>query len=212
MTTYADMKTRIARELHRSDLSSDIALAIQSAISHYATKRFSFSEKQETVQTIAGQRYYGTTTESPGTLPTDIVEIDTISTTVNNRTYKLDQTSFEHLDSIDSGVTPLTGYPRLWAWYAGKIRVYPSPNDEYDLKISYHCNVAAPTADADTTAWMTTAEELIRNRAKKDLCLSVTHDDARAMACAAMEKDAFNALKTAANKLISSNTLRSTKF
>lgn len=212
MATFGDMKTRIASELHRSDLSTYISNSILSAIAFYESNRFFKGEKRGTFSTIAGQRYYGTTTASPGTLPSDIVEIDSIVTTVNNRIYKLEQVSYEHLEDIDAGVTPLSGYPRLWAWYAEQIRFYPSPNNEYLMTVSYQYERPVLSADSDENFWTTEAEELIRNRAKKDICMSVLTDPDRAQLCASMEAAALKSLKAQTVKLLSSNQLTPTAF
>jgi len=212
MATYLEMQTRIAQELHRIDLTTHIQRAIKSAIAFYESNRFFKGEKRGTFSTIAGQRYYGTSTESPGTLPSDIVEIDSIVTTVNNRIYKLDQVSYEHLEDIDAGVTPLSGYPRLWAWYAEQIRFYPSPNNEYLMTVSYQYERPVLSADSDENFWTTEAEELIRSRAKKDLAMSVMYDDQIAQASAAMENMALKSLKAQTVKLLSSNQLTPTAF
>lgn len=212
MATYLEMQQRIAQELHRTDLTTHIQRAIKSAIAFYESNRFFKGEKRGTFSTIAGQRYYGTTTESPGTLPSDIVEIDSIVTTVNNRIYKLDQVSYEHLEDIDAGVTPLSGYPRLWAWYAEQIRFYPSPNNEYLMTVSYQYERPVLSADSDENFWTTEAEELIRSRAKKDLAMSVMYEDQIAQASAAMENMALKSLKAQTVKLLSSNKLTPTAF
>lgn len=212
MATFGDMKTRIASELHRSDLSTYISNSILSAIAFYESNRFFKGEKRGTFSTIAGQRYYGTTTASPGTLPSDIVEIDSIVTTVNNRIYKLDQVSYEHLEDIDAGVTPLSGYPRLWAWYSEQIRLYPSPNNAYLLTLSYQYERPVLSADSDTNFWTEDAEELIRSRAKKDLYMTVVYDSEKASLCGTMETLAFKSLKNQTVKLLSSNQLTPTAF
>jgi len=212
MATYLEMQQRIAQELHRTDLTTHIQRAIKSAIAFYESNRFFKGEKRGTFSTIAGQRYYGTSTASPGTLPSDIVEIDSIVTTVNNRIYKLDQVSYEHLEDIDAGVTPLSGYPRLWAWYAEQIRFYPSPNNEYLMTVSYQYERPVLSADSDENFWTTEAEELIRSRAKKDLAMSVMYDDQIAQASAAMENMALKSLKAQTVKLLSSNQLTPTAF
>lgn len=212
MATYLDLQTRIADEVHRNDLTTYIQNAIKSAIAYYESNRFFRSEKKDTFSTIAGQRYYSTTTDSPGTLPDDIVEIDSIVTTVNNRIYKLDQVSYEHLEDIDAGVTPLSGYPRLWAWYAEQIRLYPSPNSEYLMTLSYQYERPVLSADADENFWTNEGEELIRNRAKKDIFMSVLYDPEKAQMCSAMETLAFKSLKAQTIKLLSSNQLTPTAF
>lgn len=212
MATYLELQQRIASEIHRTDLTTQIQRAILSAIAHYESMRFVSSEKRDTFSTIAGERFYSTSTASPGTLPDDIVEIDSLVTTVNGRTYQLDQASYDELEAIDAGVTPLSGYPRLWAWYADQIRLYPAPNDEYVMTLSYQYERAALSADGDTNFWTTEAEELIRSRAKKDLALSLLKDPGIAQAASAMEESALRALKRRTSKLIGGGRIQPTPF
>lgn len=212
MATYINLKDRIARELHRNDLTANIAEHVISAVAYYAGNRFAGNEKRGTITTIAATKYYGTTTASPGTLPGDINEIDSIVVTANNRTYQLELISYDDLEKIDAGVTPLTGYPRLWAWYANQIRLYPTPNAAYVLTLSYQYTLTALSADSTSNFWTNEAEQLIRARAKKTLALDVTYDASVATTQAALEKDALASLKSDTNKLISSGRLRSTRF
>lgn len=212
MATYGDLQARIAHELHRTDLTSDIQSAIKSAIEFYSSQRFHWNEKRWTLTTIAGTKFYGASTPSPGTLPDDIMEIDSITVTANSRIYQLDPMSYTDMDAIDAGTTPLAGYPRLWAWYGDEIRLYPTPNQAYVLTISGQYAYPELSDDTDSTPWTNQAEELIRCRAKRDLCAHVLADDQTAMRMDALEQRALRSLKAQTNKLISSGRISSTRF
>ena len=213
MATYVDMQNRIAREIHRSDLTADIKTHILSAITFYSSMRTNGNEKMfPTVTTIKGTKYYSTTTTAPGTLPSDIIEIDSITTTVNTRIYQLTQASFSDLEKIDVGNTTLSGYPRLWAWYAGQLRLYPTPNGAYALSISGQSVLTALVADGDSNFWTNDGEILIRQHAKKTIAMDLTYDNEMASRCAALEKEALVNIKAETNQLISSGRLRSTSF
>jgi hypothetical protein len=212
MATYGDMQTRIASELHRTGITSSIQAAILSAVAFYANERFSGNEKRGTITTIAGTRIYTTATASPGTLPTDIAEIDSIVATVNGRDYKLQKTTYEHLEDIDGGATLTTGDPRMWAWYAGSLRLYPTPTSAVVLTLSYQTILTALSADADTNFWTTTAEALIRSRAKKELALHVLFDDELATRMGAMEREELYQVRKLSSKLIAGGRLKATPF
>ena len=212
MASYGDLQARIAREMHRTDLTADIKAAILSAIAFYSSQRFYGNEKRWTLTTIGGTKFYGTTTPSPGTLPDDILEIDSITVTANSRIYQLDRMSYEDMDAIDAGTTPLAGYPRLWSWYAGQLRLYPTPNAAYVLNISGQCELPALSDSADSNFWTNQAEELIRCRAKRDLYAHVVMDDENAGRMNAMEGQALRSIKAQTNKLISSGRISSTRF
>lgn len=212
MATYADLQARIARELHRTDLTSDIQSAIKTAIDFYASQRFHWNEKRWSLTTIGGTKFYGQSTPLPGTLPSDILEIDSITVTANSRIYQLDRMSYTDMDAIDAGTTPLAGYPRLWAWYGDQIRLYPTPNSAYVLTISGQYAYPDLTADADSSPWTNQAEELIRCRAKRDLCAHVLSDDQMAVRMDGLEQRALRSLKAQSNKLISSGRISNTRF
>lgn len=198
--------------MHRDDITVEIAEAIQSAISHYESDRFFFNEKQWTLTTISGEKYYGVDTPSPGTLSADLLEVDSITVTANARIYQLDKASYIEMDSIDAGTTPLAGYPRLWAWYAGKLRLYPTPNDAYVLTISGQAKLDTLSAPSDENAWTNVAENLIRCHAKREIAAHVTYDDQMAARMDGLASRAFADLKAQTNKLISSGKIKSTRF
>ena len=57
--TLGHMKERIADELMRADLETQIELAISEAIRHHQTKRYYFNETRDiTFQTVIGQKEY----------------------------------------------------------------------------------------------------------------------------------------------------------
>jgi len=212
MATYGDMKTRVAEEINRADLTTNIERAILSAVAYYAGFRFAGNEKRGTITTIAGTRLYNTSTASPGTLPTDVVEIDSIVCTVSGRDYLLEETSYEHLDDIDPGTSLTTGDPRMWAWYAGGLRIYPTPNAARVLTISYQYVLTALSGSSDSNFWTNDAEALVRSRAKKLLAVDVLNDDELARRMEVMEQQELSAMRKRTNKLITSGRIKATPF
>lgn len=212
MATFGDMKTRIANEISRSDLTTYISDAIKSAVAFYAVERFDGNEKRGTITTIAGTRLYDTSTASPGTLPSDIEEIDSIVCTVSGRDFLLKPRSYAELEDIDPGTTLTTGDPRCWAWYASKLRLYPTPNDARVLTISYQYTLTALSSDNDTNFWTNEGEELIRARAKKNLALHKMRNPQMAQDMAAVEREAYSQLKRRAGKMIGSGRIKGTAF
>lgn len=207
MSTYGDLKTRIADELNRADLTAQIAKSVLSAVRFYAKKRFAGNEKVGTITSISGTRYYGTSTASPGTLPTDIAEIDALDATVSGRTYRIEHRPFDEIDALDSGTT-LTGTPRLWGWYQNQIRIYPTPNGAYTLTLAYQYVLTELSADGDTNIWTNECEELIRARSKKDIAMNILRFRDLAADMAALEAESFRQLKAAANKLTASGMIQ----
>lgn len=213
MATFADLKTRIADELHRTDLTSQISKAVLSAVQFYAVHRFTGNEKRGTITTIDGTRFYDTSTASPGTLPTDIADIDSIVCTVSGGDYMLEKVPYEELEDTDPGTTLNTGDPIKWAWYANKLRLYPTPNAARVLTLSYQTILTALSADGDTNFWTNDlGEQLIRARAKKDIAANVLHNDALAAKMDLLEREALSQLRKHTNKLAGSGRIRATDF
>lgn len=172
-TSLSTLKARIASELHRSNLTSEIALAISSAIRFYRSKRFEFNEKQASFNTVASQEAYTT-----ATIPSDIGAIDSLRATVNGRVCVLEPITLHELQERNSTAT-LTGAPSAFAFYAQSIFLAPVPDAAYQVSASYQQRKAEPANDADdTTVWTNEAEPLIRARAKMLIYRDVTRDTA----------------------------------
>jgi hypothetical protein len=163
--TLTTLKARIATELHRDDLTSEIASAITSAIALYQSKRFEFNEKQASFNTVASQQSY---TSGDTGFPTDIAQIDKVRVTVSSRYVYPTPKTFNELTAMTSASTD-TGPPDVhWAWYAAKLFFYPIPDAVYSVQLSYLQRKAAPSSDADdTTIWTNQCGDLIRHCAKR---------------------------------------------
>lgn len=163
MATLAQMKTRIAEELQRSDLSARIASVITDAIEEYQGRRFAFNQARATFSTVASQEYYDTTI-----IPTDIAQIDSMRVTANGRTTPVVESPFSLLERLSDG-TSTRGEPSRWCWYGQQIRLYPIPDAIYTVSIAYLQRIDAP-ADNASNAWTNEANELIRACVCAKLC------------------------------------------
>lgn len=174
------LKTRIASEIHRSDLTSSIADAITSAIDFYKSKRFEVNEKTDSFNTVANQQSY---TSGDTGFPTDIGQVDLVQVTASGTITTLDPISFQELKDKTT-ITTLTGVPSEYAWYAQKLYLYPIPDAAYSISLSHQQRKTAPANDADSsTIWTNQCEALIRHCAKKMLYRDVLRDpDGKVMA------------------------------
>ena len=81
MSTFGNMMDRIADELDRTDLTSQIQKAIQTAIDRYERKRFWFNEARSiTFNTVDGQEFY---TSSDNSAIPNLLQIDVVRLTVS---------------------------------------------------------------------------------------------------------------------------------
>lgn len=174
--TLGQLKARIADELARTDLTDQIALAIEDAISEAAANRFWFTEVLGlTFNTVIGQAYYTSA---------DIValtEIDALYITINGQRRNLRQASQGELDDIATGTPPI-GEPFTYSRYADQLRLDPLPRLVYPVFIDGLSRLPALADDTGWNAWTdsTRGERLIRALAKRNVLADVIVDLDRA--------------------------------
>lgn len=175
-----------------SPTTAQINLAILSAIEHYRRSRWYFLESRaQTFSTVASQEFYGT---SDNTNIPNLSVIDELTITVNSTRYQLIERAWEYIDRVLS-TTTILGPPTHYAYYAQQLRLSPIPDAVYSVRISGVIRLADLSADADTNAWTTDAEELIRARASWDLTKHVLGSDERAASWKGSEMEALARLR-----------------
>lgn len=169
MSTYGAMQTRIANELHRTDLSTNdhITNAIKAAIKHYERERWYFNEAttSASLTTSAGLATYP--------LPSDFMKLDSLKLTINGWKCDIAPMPYIEMDKRDSGNSATRGPSKWWAVYANVLRLYPVPDGTYVQTMSYQKRLTTLSASADTNAWVDEMEELIRTKAKEILARQV---------------------------------------
>lgn len=163
--TYADIQARIADELNRSDLTSQIQKAIISAVKHYDEDRTWFNEERATALTVASQNYVG--------VPSDFISEDKLQITIGSVLYTLLKIPYDEW-AVKSAFTT-SGQPTEYAYYQDRFYLYPTPGSAYTLTISYVKILTELSAGTDTNGWVD-AEEMIRSRAMADVKINVLHD------------------------------------
>lgn len=199
MTTLAILKSRIADELARDDLTSQIAYAITDAIGAYEDERFHFNESRATTfATVDGQEFYDS--DDAAAIAT-IQKIDYVKVYVGDQPHDLVYERPEDMESLSANGTQ-EGTPWSYTWYGNQIRLYPVPDQAYTVRIGASVKVAAPASDAEASnPWMTHAERLIRSRAKLELALHVLKDTELAQTMATAVEEAYDQLKGRTNQL-----------
>ena len=169
---YITLQNRIADELGgRSDLTSQIKLAILTAIKKWERKRFYFNEVivQNAFNTVAAQEYY-TSSDYAGIAT--MAKIDLLTCYYYGRKFTLAPRTWAFLQGI--AVNPSwSSLPTDWAYQAQAIRLYPIPNGSFPITIEGTQRFTTLSNDTDSNAWTTDAEALIRAEAKMDLYANV---------------------------------------
>ena len=172
--TLGDLKTRIADELARADLASQIALAITDAIDEACTQRFWFMEVRglEIPVSAGTAAYTGEDIER-------LLEIDRLVLVVNGQRRTLGAMNDDQLDRWNDGTAP-EGEPYAFSRYGDQLRLYPTPRTAYTVLIDGLTKGAALDTDADSNIWTTTGERYVRALAKRNVLAEVIQDDQRA--------------------------------
>lgn len=176
--TLADMKARVASELARADLPTQIANAITDAIGIYQKERFRFNEaipdNARSFNTVAGQAYYTHTDQAD--IDT-LLKIDYLLMKVGTTLFKLLRESPENIRLYNQTNNVMMGQPTWFAYEGDELMLSAVPDQAYTIYIGGFFVAAAPASDAEANnAWMTWAERLIRARAKYEIATHVTRN------------------------------------
>lgn len=212
MTTLALLKSRIADDLNRTDLTSQIADAITDSIEYYKNDRFYFNEtRASTFTTVADQSTYSASDDADIPLFFDIDEV-WVEDSSGQRYYmsRLDPARMEYL--LDNSAA--SGRPYEWSYFEESFRLFPIPDvSTYTVRPQGGIEKAAPATDGETdNVWMVDAFELIRSLAKKYLAAHVTKDKDDAAMMQAAESHAFDTLLAKTSKRVGSGVIVSTSF
>jgi hypothetical protein len=206
VSDLATMRARIASELRRSNITSQIASAITTAIEAYQQERFFFNERRDvTFPTVALQEFY--TSADSASIPL-LIKLDYANVYVGGTAYTLVPQSAATMEELSDSSTN-TGQPSEYVWYGESLRLYPVPDGVYTIRLAGVFVAAAPAADDEASnPWMTKAERLIRSRAKLELAIHVLQDQMLAAAMGEAVRDAWDDLKTRTNRLTGTSRIR----
>ena len=200
------MKARIASELRRSNITSQIASAITTAIETYQQERWIFNESRSvTFPTVAAQEFY--TSADSASIPL-LIKLDYAKVYIGDTAYALHPDDPSRMEELSDSATN-TGQPSTYLYYDESLRLYPVPDGVYTIRLAGVFVAAAPATDDEASnPWMTKAERLIRSRAKLELAIHVLQDQELAAAMGEATRDAWDDLKTRTNRLTGTGRVR----
>jgi hypothetical protein len=206
--TLLDLKNRIASDLTRDDLTSQIANVVSDSIKFYARERFWFNQSRSlTFNTVVGQVAYGAA--DLATIP-NIVRIDALFLPQNQSIYPLDRCEPDDFEVISGGMTG-GGKPTAYTTIDNTILLWPNPTAVHTMRL--HAFFRLPdAADGDTNAWTDDAEELIRSHAKMLLYMDVLEDDANAQRMGTKIPILLDGLRSETSARMATGRIRGTEF
>jgi hypothetical protein len=190
VATFGEIKARLADDFNRSDLTSQISDEIIRAIKHYERTRFWFNEAVSGSVLVASQQSYAMSSLSVS----DLLILDRLQVTVSSHKYELNEIAWPEFLERWSDTTSSSGSPTDYSIYADKIWIGVTPGDAYSTDISYIKSLTTLSADGDSNAWTTYAEDLIASRAGKIVSMRVIKSAEDAAMYAVLEREALNAL------------------
>jgi len=193
MSTFGTMQDRIEDEIRDTSINTQVQRAIQSAISHWKAQPFWFNYTYDrTFNTVDGTDDYSDSTV------TDMVTIDFATVTASDvPPAEMKLISPRDLEVLKTSVlSTYEAQPQYLARIVNSVRLFPTPDAVYTITMTGVENLGTLSADADTNAWMTFGEELIRARAKyiiyRDIKAAPAGPDAQAALLS--EREAFHRL------------------
>lgn len=164
MSTYADLQTRIARDFRRTDMATDIPVALLEAIRHFSDEPFySADATAGPIASVIGQKEYD--------LPADFVQPidDGLMVDAMGSKTPVELVSVQELDAWDVDTeTVLDGIPSLAALHGSQFLVWPRPDqDTYNFWLRYMAKAAPPSLPSDSsTFWTNDGQDLIYHYAR----------------------------------------------
>ncbi|QRE76493.1 hypothetical protein [Methylobacterium aquaticum] len=186
-----------------ADLTRQVRLAVERAVRHYQSQRFTFNERVLTFVTAAGIDTY-----AGGDLGeiADLYAVDTLVMVQNDQPYPLHRAPEADIERWQ--VANAQGQPCRYSFFDRSIRIDPVPDAAYTLRLSGHVRIAAPAQDDDTSPWVDEAGTLISAWAKRHLAMNVLRDAALTKIQDAAVAQAFAELRGRANRAASSGVIR----
>jgi len=199
MSTFTTLASKIADDLARSDLTSQISDAILEAIRFYEGERFFFNEAHAQTATLSTSAV----AIAFSALPVRFLEIDRIRLALGSGSYD-DLEHRSYVDLMHGQDAQATGQPIEFALYADSVQFDVKANQNYTLVmdgLKSLGNTASNTYTVSSSvSWFTDGRDLIRAAAKKSLYMNVTKDAEQALIANQAEMLALNMLRGKTNQ------------
>lgn len=217
MTTFLDVRNRVADQLARSDLSTQIDREIQFAIIRY-NRRVSWLHEVRavTLTSVAAQAWYSTVDVSTGAGPQDVAGRTAVPVSDIQAVRYMRAADYEDLKQVHYAdferffdTTGSAGRTSYFTLYAGQIGLWPVPAGVETFTMSVVCKPVVPSSAADTSVWFNQAQELIENAAASAICRKFLSDGERAQAFKVFEDAAWDELLAESNQKAATGRIRS---
>lgn len=183
MSTFTQVQARIADDINRTDLTSQIQQQIKLAIKHYRTFPFWFNETRSTLTASNSASFL--------TVPSDF--LDTVELGIKVGGYTTEMVSKPLVDIVQYRPTS-GGQPTAYCYFGDRLELDREVNQQYEFPLWYIKELTELSAGGDENEWLKSGEDLIVYRAEKMLYSRVLKKSVEAQECAALEREAKVAL------------------
>ena len=216
MTTFLDVRTRVADQLARSDLNTQIDREIQLAMARYNRRVSWLHEVREvSLTSVAAQAWYSSVDVSTGTGPQDVTGRTAVDVTDIQKISYMRDPDYDDLRQVHYSdfegffdTTGAAGRPTYFTLYAGQIGIWPVPDGVTIYTLSAVVKPVIPSLATDESIWFDQAQELIENAAAAAICRKFIQDGERAQAFQVYETEAWNDLVREGNQKMATGKLR----
>ena len=197
--TRAALEARIADDLDRSDLTTQITAAVTDAIDRYASERFAFNEVQNFTHTFSASNAVVPLTN----LTVYFAKIDRLRMQYSGASNLTDLYPRDYGWLMDGQDAQSVSRPLEYCVYAEAINFDVIPQEAY-VGVLDGVKRLSPTSSnsfstSSSVSWFTEGRNLIRARAKIDLYAHVIKDTEEAGKMALVEQREFRDLKAKLN-------------
>lgn len=201
--TLLDLVAEIEDDIERADLNAQVRTAVNRAIRHYQSERFSFNERTLAFLTAPGVDIY-----ARGDLGeiADLYAVDTLVLVENDQPWELRRVPEADIERRQDASS--RSRPCRFSFFDRSIRLDPVPDAAYTLRLSGHVKIPAPTADDLTSPWVDEAGTLIAAWAKRHLAQNSLRNAALARIQDEAVRSAFTELRGRANRAASAGVIR----
>lgn len=207
MADLADLRARIADDLGRSDLATQIEEAVRDSVRRYEGERFAFNEFYRVTATLSASADQ----LALAALPIRVIALDRVRLRDGGsgwiELWRRDRDTVADLQDGEVRVQP-----SCWCVRGEAVQFDSIADRNYGLLLDGVRQVSTASAAADTSAWVNEARDLIRAAAKKSLYLHVIKDAEQATACAAAEAEALAMLRSRSSLSKAGGRIRPTRF
>lgn len=211
MATFLELKSLIANDLDRLDLTEEINTAVLDAVTELEVNRYEWNQSIDfRLSTVADQEWYQNS-DWTGVNFDKIIEVDDMWVRIAEQDHRMTRKTVEYLQNLSQS-TPQKGQPYLWAYFDNKWRLYPVPDQAFTITMKAHYTLPALSADGDENGWTGNGKQLTRARAKQLLYAHTLHSPEKAATMGVAETMADNRLSREISKKSGAGFVTPTTF